>query len=224
MSESAPDAEPPKLTPAERARRRRRRAWIPTGIIVLIILTAVIIALELQRGGGAKPVVEQAGDSRFDKAGIAEIVRTADAQLDVRGPRQASAIGLPTNGSITVGPLNNIAAELDLVGTGGVESLYVDSFRVNSASDYLTTITTTSTEYDYTDLHNELVQDRVLGLTTAQMAAFINAMPNGAGGPSSYFALDVGTGTALGIPTDVKVKCSGLAGCTITTTTTLARK
>jgi len=49
-------------------------------------------------------------------------------------------------------------------------------------------------------------------------------MPNGAGGPTSHFDLPFGTGTALGIPTAVRVSCAGPAGCTVSTNTTLLRK
>lgn len=224
MSEPKSSAGQAKLTPAERQRRRARRAWIPTGIIGLLIIAAVIVALVLQRGGGNKAIVEQAGNSTFDKAGIAEISKTADAQIDVRGPRQASTLGLPANGTKRFGPFLNIATELDLVGTAGAEPLFVDRFAVITKDDYISRIVTTTHEYDYTDLHNELVADRVIGISTTQMAAFINAMPDGAGGPSSYFSLALGTGDALGVPTRVDVKCSGPAGCLVTTTTTLAQK
>jgi hypothetical protein len=61
----------------------------------------------------------------------------------------------------------------------------------------------------------------VLGVTNQQMAAFENAMPNGAGGPNSHFTLAVGDGNALGIPTHVVVSCAGAKGCTVATTTTL---
>jgi hypothetical protein len=223
---SEPDSlrEPRKLTPAERARRRARRAWIPTGVIAILILAAVVIALTFQRIGADKAVVEKAGDSRFDTAGLAEIIKTADVQIDVRGPRKASAVGLPSNGTTKIGPFSNIATELDLVGTGGLDSIFVDSLQLTTRKDYITSIVTKTGEYDYTDLHNDLVADEVVGISTKQMGAFLNAMPDGAGGPDSYFALDVGTGTALGVPTDLKVRCNGPKGCTVTTTTTLAQK
>jgi hypothetical protein len=216
--------ESPKLTPAERRRRRARRAWIPTGIVAVLIVAAIIVALVIQRQGDDKTIVEQAGDSTFDKAGVAEIVRTADVQIDVRGSQKASPLALPADGAIKLGPFSNIAAEVDLVGTSGTEQLFVDSFTVTTKDDYVSTVTTRTKEYDYTDLHSKLVELKVVGISTTQMAAFLNAMPVGAGGPDSYFQLDVGTGTSLGVPTDVTVKCAGPAGCTIRTTTTLARK
>lgn len=221
MSEAPTKAAPKKLTPAERRRRRARLAWIPTGVIALIIIAAVIIALEFQRGGGGKTVVEEPGDSTFTRAGVAEIVKTADVQFDVKDPQRASNLGLPANGRKSFGPFLNIAAEVDLVGTHGTKMLYVDSFAVTTKNDYITTVTTTTHEYDYTDLHSKLVEEEVVGITPAQLGAFEDSMPVGAGGPSSSFALTVGTGTALGVPTKLAVKCSGPAGCVITSTTTL---
>jgi hypothetical protein len=214
----------PKLTQQERRRRKARRAWIPTGIIAGLIVVAIIVAIVVQNGGSGKPVVETAGDTRFNAEGVASILKDADAQIDVRGPRPASAIDLPANSSKNFGPFNGISAELDLVGTNGIQSLYVDSFRITTRDNLLTTISTTSTEFGFAEIHDQLEAESVVGITTKQMAAFENAMPVGAGGPKSFFTLKLGTGTALGIPTRVSVTCAGPKGCTVTTLTTLKQK
>lgn len=213
----------PKLTPEERRRRKARRAWIPTAVIGGLIAIAIVIAIVVQSSGSGKPVVEHAGDTNFTKAGIAEVTKTADAQIDVRGPRQASIVSLPANGSKTFGPFNGIAAELDLVGSHGIDSVFVDSFTVTTRNDYLRSITTQSREFDFADLHNQLDAEAVLGITNAQMARFENAMPVGAGGPTSFFRLDVGTGHDLGVPTAISVVCAGPKGCDVRTVTTLAQ-
>jgi hypothetical protein len=218
------ESTPTKLTPQERARRKKRRAWIPTGIIAGLIVIAIAVAVVIQLSGSAKPVVEKAGDTTFNKAGIVAMQKDADAQIDVRGPRQASVIDLPANGSTTFGPFSGISTELDLVGTGGIQSLYVDSFRVTTKDNYLTTISTTTQEFSFAGIHGQLEAESVVGITPNQMAAFQNAMPVGAGDPTSFFSLSVGTGTALGVPTTVSVKCAGPSGCAVTTVTKLQSK
>ena len=100
---------------------------------------------------------------------------------------------------------------------------HVDSFRVNTSKNAIRTITTTSREFDFNDLHNELVSDRVVGISNQQMGAFQRSMPNGAGGPNSFFTLKVGTGMALGVPTTVSVVCAGPKGCNVRTVTTLEK-
>jgi hypothetical protein len=217
--------ERPKLTPQERARRKKRRAWIPTAIIGGLIVIAVVIALAIQNSGTGKTVVEKPGDTVFSTAGMTAMSKDADAQIEVRGPRQASAIDLPANCSTKFGPYPGISTELDLVGTGGgIQSLFVDSFRVTAKNDYLTTISTTTKEFGFTAIHDQLQAESVVGISAKQFAAFQNAMPAGAGGPDSHFTLAVGTGRALGVPTKVSVSCDGAKGCTVSTVTTLQQK
>lgn len=211
-----------KPTAADRARRRNRASWIVTAVIGAIIVVAIVIAVAVHASGQGKTVVLGPGDTHFTKAGIAKMTRGADAQIDVIGARPASAVQLPADGSRTFGPFENIEAELDLVGKHGIDSLFVDTFTVKTSDDLIRTISTKTAAYSYTDIHNALENDVVVGISPRQMAAFENAMPNGAGDPSSHFSLVVGTGYDLGVPTKVAVKCAGVAGCTITTLTTLA--
>lgn len=217
--------QPSKLTPQERERRKKRRAWIPTGIIGGLIVIAIVVAIAVQNTGSGKPIVLKPGDTIFNKAGVAAMQKDADAQIDVQGPRRASAIDLPANGSTRFGPFPGISAELDLVGTHGtIQSLFVDSFRVTTRDDYITTISTTALEFGFAEIHEQVEEESIVGITTNQMAAFENAMPVGAGGPNSFFTLSIGTGTALGVPTTVTVKCSGPKGCAVTTVTRLQTK
>lgn len=210
-----------KPTSAQRSQRRNRAAWIVTGVIGGLIVVAIVIAVVVHASGAGKTVVLGPGDTHFTKAGIAKMDKGADAQITVTGPRRASDVQLPANATKTFGPYSGIATELDLIGKHGDDSLFVDTFTVTTKNDYITRIATTTKEFDYTDLHDQLEAVGVVGISTNQMAAFENAMPAGAGGPTSHFNLVVGTGYDLGIPTKVAVKCEGAAGCNVTTVTTL---
>src|SRR6202012_6169447 len=129
------------------------------------------------------------GDTHFTKAGIAKMYKGADAQIDVVGVRQASAINLPANAKKTYGPFSGIAAELDLVGKHGVDSLFVDSFTVTTTNNVITSITTSTKEFDYTDLHQHLEAVVVIGISNKQMAQFEDFMPAGVGAPLLHFSL-----------------------------------
>jgi hypothetical protein len=212
---------PPKLTPKERRRRKERRAWIPTIVIAGVILVAIGGAAFFQASGIGKPVQETGGDSKFNLAGIRVINGAADAQVDVRKPLKAASVGLPADSSKTFGPFSNIKLEVDLVGDHGTASIFVDSMRIVTHHDAVTSISTTIHDFGYTFIHDQLVDYSVLGITPQQLAAFEDAMPNGAGDPDSHFTLAVGDGDALGVPTHVTVSCDGANGCTVGTTTAL---
>lgn len=213
----------PPLTPAERRRRKARRAWIPTIVIAGLIVVAVVVAVLVQVSGVSK-VPTVTGNSKFNIAGLRVINGAADVQIDVRGPLSAASVGLPANSSRTFGPFDTIELEVDLVGTSGVERIFVDSMKVVTKHGKVTSISTSTTDSGYLFIRTQLASLDVLGLTPAQMANFENAMPNGAGGPDSHFSLPFGTGNALGVPTAVRVSCDGAKGCTVSTKTTLLTK
>lgn len=211
------------LTPAERRRRKERRAWIPTVVIAGVIIVAVLTAVMLQAAGVFTPVTAS-GDSKFDIAGLRVVNGAADAQIDVRKPLTAASVGLPANSRRTFGPYNDIALEVDLIGTSGTKKIFVDTMRVVTRSGYVTSISTATSDHGFLFIRTQLASLGVLGLTSKQLANFENSMPNGAGGDSSYFSLPFGTGRALGVPTSVTVSCAGPKGCTVSTTTTLPQK
>jgi hypothetical protein len=219
-----PRAQKPSLTPAEKRKRKARRAWIPTIVIGVIILVAIGTALGLQAAGVFKVTTPVAGDSKFNIAGLKVINGAADAQIDVREPLSAASVGLPANSSKTFGPFNTIQLEVDLVGKHGTASIFVDSMHVITRGGHVISVSTSTTNSGYLFLHNQLESLSDLGLSQTQMANFENAMPNGAGGPTSHFSLPFGTGTALGVPTTVNVRCDGAKGCTVSTKTTLLTK
>jgi hypothetical protein len=222
---SAPNKTPkPTLTPAERRRRKARRAWIPTIVIGVIIVATIGAAVLFQAAGTFRSPSPAAGNSKFNIAGVKVIHGSADVQIDVRKPLSAQSVGLPANATRTFGPFDGIQLEVDLVGPHDTESIFVDKMRVVTRGGLVTSISTATTNSGYVFIRSQLASLDVLGLTPTQTANFDNAMPNGAGGPTSHFDLPFGTGTALGIPTAVRVACAGPKGCTISTNTTLLRK
>lgn len=221
MSSAPPVEKKAPLTPAERRRRKQRRAWIPTIVIGAVILVAVVTAISLNAAGVFRVTKPVAGDSKFNIAGIKVIDGAADVQIDVRKPLSTAKVGLPADSKKTFGPFNGVELQVDLVGKTGIQSIFVDSMRVTTGNGFVTSLATTTTGSGFSFIHNQLESMTGLGLTTAQMARFEDAMPNGAGGPSSHFSLPFGTGNALGVPTTVDVRCAGANGCTVTTKTTL---
>jgi hypothetical protein len=192
-------------------------------VIAGVIVAVIVVAAVLQASGLFMPVTSS-GDSKFNIAGLKVINGAADAQVDVRKPLTAKSVGLPANSDRTFGPFNGIELEVDLVGTTGTKRIFVDSMRVVTRDGYVRSVSTTTHEFGYLFIRSQISSLNVLGLTSRQMTAFENAMPNGAGDEHSYFSLPFGTGNALGVPTAVTVGCAGPKGCTVSTRTTLLQK
>jgi hypothetical protein len=213
----------PTLTPAERRKRKARRAWIPTVVIGVVILGAIAAAV-LSQAAGLGKVISSSGDSKFNIAGLRVINGAADVQIDVRKPLSATSVGLPANGSRTFGPYDSIQLEVDLIGPSGEKRIFVGSMTVATHDGLVTSIATDSRDSGYLFIRTQLASLSDLGLTDQQTADFENRMPNGAGGPTSHFSLPFGTGHALGVPTTVTVSCAGAKGCDVATRTTLLTK
>jgi hypothetical protein len=224
VTDAASGKQKPAPSAAESRRRKAPRAWILTIVIGALILVAIAAALVYQSSSAGKVVALSSGNSKFTIAGLKVINGAADVQIDVRHPLSAKSVGQPANSGRTFGPFKGIQLEVDLVGTHDAASIFVDSMHVVTHNGYVTTISTSTTDSGYTFIRDQIASLNVLGLTTTQMADFENSMPDGAGGPKSYFSLPFGTGTALGIPTTVRVSCAGPKGCTVSTATTLKTK
>jgi hypothetical protein len=221
VTESRPTK--PELTPAQLARRKQLRGWIPAGIFVVLIAVVAVITIQLTSNGLGKHVAVLPGVSHFTAKGIKNINATHTVRFDLRRlPLSTEAIQLAPDTSKTFGPYDPAYAELDILTPGGPTSLFVGSFTVSSRGGVLASITTDSPEPDFASMHSQLYSEANVGLSKAQLGAFMNAVP-APGKSGSVFSLTVGTGTALGAPTTVSVVCKGAAGCDIKSVTRVPR-
>jgi predicted regulator of Ras-like GTPase activity (Roadblock/LC7/MglB family) len=212
------------LTAAERARRRQRRAWIPAIIALVVIVVVGIVAATLVGNGLGRHVAVLPGVSHFTPKGIRNINETNSARFDLRNvPLDTRAIQLAPDGDKKFGPYGDAYAELTFVTKSGPLSLYVGSFHVISAGGMLTEITTDTHEPDFATMHTDLYQIANVGVTTTQLGAFMKTIPV-PGKHGSVFAIKVGTGTALGVPTTVSAICAGAKGCDVRTVSRLPRQ
>ena len=87
-------------------------AWIPAAILIVIMGGVVATVLVIQRSDLVKPLpqptvgqVTELNWSAFTPDGLAYIDRSRDVRIDLsRAPVDASALGLPDDGTTTVGP------------------------------------------------------------------------------------------------------------------------
>jgi hypothetical protein len=112
---------------------RRKRPWwfrwLPTLALVLAIGVVVATAATLLRGGIAEPAprategqVTELNWSIFTQAGLAYIDRSRQVRIDFAdAPVEAAPLGLPDDGTLTIGPKSSGDVELDygFIASGG---------------------------------------------------------------------------------------------------------
>ena len=117
------------------------RGWIPATILVVIIAGIFVTMSLLVANGLGRPVpaatdgqVTDLNWSIFTPKGLAYIDESRNVRIDLsKTPVDASALGLPDDGSITIGPKGNGDVVLDyyLIVNGGGEGLGGDKFTVS---------------------------------------------------------------------------------------------
>jgi hypothetical protein len=124
---------------------RRKRpwwlGWIPAGILAVLIAGTVVTTSILVSNGLGRPVPQatqgQVTDknwSTFTAEGLAYIDASRNVRIDfARAPVDAASLGLPANGSITIGPKDNGDVTLDyyLIVNGGAPGQGGDKFTVS---------------------------------------------------------------------------------------------
>jgi hypothetical protein len=115
--------------------------WIPATILGLIIVGVIVTMSVLVAGGLGRPVpsatdgqVTDLNWSIFTPKGLAYIDESRNVRIDFsHAPVDAAALGLPENGSITIGPKDNGDTVLDyyLIVDGGGQGLGGDKFTVS---------------------------------------------------------------------------------------------
>ncbi len=130
------------------ARAKRKRpwwfGWIPAAVLVLLIAATVITTSILVSDGLGQPVpqptVGQVTDknwSIFTAEGLAYIDASRNVRIDFsHAPVDAAALGLPADGTITIGPKDNGDVTLDyyLIVLGGGAGQGGDKFTVSQLS------------------------------------------------------------------------------------------
>lgn len=129
------------MTAAAKRKRPRWLAWIPAGVLVLLIAGTVITTSILVSNGLGQPVPQatygQVTDknwSTFTAEGLAYIDASRNVRIDFsHAPVDAAALGLPADGSITIGPKDNGDITLDyyLIVNGGAPGQGGDKFTVS---------------------------------------------------------------------------------------------
>lgn len=115
--------------------------WIPATILLVLIAGTIVTTSLLVAGGLGKPVpaatdgqVTDLNWSIFTAKGLAYIDKSREVRIDFsRAPVDAAALGLPADGSITIGPKDNGDVVLDyyLIVNGGAEGQGGDKFTVS---------------------------------------------------------------------------------------------
>lgn len=211
---------PSLRTPEEQRRRKALLGWIPALVIVVILVAGVWIALVVAGQGIGQPrtlppAVGPNGYSTFDDAGQRYISDERTVWIDLRqSPIRASELSLPDAGTLVIGPRDGVSYYLGLYGNDTPVKLAVDSIDITTDAGILTTVTAhVVPSGGFADVEAALGQATAYGLADADVTAFTDdaRVQNRAGKPYSRSI----TGTALGVPIDVKVQCASATECSV---------
>ncbi len=122
--------------------KRRLIGWIPSIVLVVIIIGVMVTGGVLLSSDRVKPVasptVGQVTDlnwSSFTPEGLDYLARTREVRIDLSdAPVDAAPLGLPDDGTVELAPIDNIDVVLDysLIINGGGEAPGGDKFIVSS--------------------------------------------------------------------------------------------
>lgn len=216
----------------ERRRRALIRTWLPTGIILAVIVGVVVTtAVLLGNGLGAPapaPTVGQITEDRrsvFTQDGLDYIASTRVVRIDLSQPPVAAApLGLPDAGDVVLPVIATGDTELDytlkVYGGGDAPSgiaLPVPTITVSTAGGAITAVQAPSRDVSpFRVLLSSLTaradefgwpageQERVLAEVAADTAS------------GSPFSFDLGPGDRLGLGVTVRVACDADGFCTPT--------
>jgi hypothetical protein len=197
------------------------RSWIPSFIIVGILLAGASVAVVVQLQGighprTLPPAVGDHGYSKFDDAGMRYISDTRKVWIDLRSlPMSAASLKLPASDTVSIGPREGVDEYFGLYGNGTPVQLPVESIQVVTKSGLLDHVEAIVESHGYfADVREALEGARAYGIDDEQIESFIQTATklNRAG---TAFSKTVGPGDALGPPITVKIECEVSSDCRV---------
>lgn len=206
----------------EQLRKRKvRRAWIPSIIIVLVLAGAAGVSLAVMGQGvgqprTAPPAVAANGYSRFDDAGQRYISDTRRVWVDLRKtPIAVGPLDLPAESSLQFGPRQGVSYYLGLYGADGPIRSDIDSVALRTEGGYLTRITVNAAPaVSFGALEGAMAQATAYGISEADIATVLDEgrVLNREG---KGYSREIGPGTTLGVPVTAKVSCDTKQSCSL---------
>ncbi len=206
-------------------------AWIPAFVLVLLIGAVATTVVLVQRSDIGKPLpkptvgqVTELNWSSFTKEGLAYIDRSRNVRIDLsKPPVDASALGLPDDGTTTIGPTDYGDRDNDyyVIVSGGGEGhggtkLTVTQLDITTEGGLVTGLA--ASEIDALPFRNALalLQGEVdeFGWAPIDSAAVFNDWVDTTGAGNRYeFA--TGAGTRLGFSIVGTVTCEPQSVCAV---------
>lgn len=216
------------------ARRPAWVGWIPAAVLLVLIAGVGVTVVLLFRGGIAEPApaptagqVDERNWSVFTEEGVAYIDRTRVPRIDLSNPPvQAGPLGLPADGTLTVGPLDNGDVQLDyrLILNGGGElpggmSITATQFTLTTADGVLRSIVAPTREaFPFRSVLDDLAS-RADDFGWQVDEASILATAGDATRAGTPFEFTVGPAERVGMGVAATVSCEG-GGCRVAYTVT----
>jgi len=205
--------------------------WIPAAALVVVIAgIAVTTTVLLNQGLGEplpKPTVGQVTElnwSSFSEEGLDYIDRSRDVRIDLsRAPVDASALGLPDDGTTTIGPTDYGDRDNDyyVIISGGGEGyggtkLTVAQLSITTEGGLVTGLSAPVTgELPFRNAL-ALLQDNAdeFGWETLDSSAVFTDWVDTTGAGEQY-TFDIGPGTRLGFAISATTTCEPQSSCVV---------
>lgn len=191
-------------------RRRRRLAWIPAILGVLLIAGVVTATLVAQNRKLGVPVPAPTADSRFDAKGLDYIARSRITRVNIAVlPISTSSLGLTANQVVHISSAAGLPEYLQLEGNRRYAQLTADAFTITAKDGFVRSIRWSSADLTgFPDLSRELAGAFQFGLSSAQATSALDAvrLHNHDHSPFAQTFPPVAT---FGVPVTVQVAADG---------------
>ncbi len=215
-----------RVLSAEASRRRERRGWLPSVVILAILIAAgVVTALVLQGVQSirsAPTALGPNGSSTFGPAGIKYIERTRTVRVDLSGSTPSAAtLGLTPNGTVTVRPSQTLVSTLRLAGDGTATETPIDSVEITTRAGAISVVRwSTPASIGFADLSSALLDSTAFGVDPAAIDAVLTGV-RVANRQGTAYSHTFAPATALGSSVTISVRCLSASACSASYVATL---
>lgn len=207
-------------------RRPAWLSWLPAIILSVIIVGVVVTGIVLAQGGLGAPApkptqgqVTELNWSAFTEEGLAYIERSREVRIDLSDKGEgAAALGLPADGTITIGPhpeglFYSFIFKGGDIGQGG-DKLFVSSLDITTAGGEVSHIHAVIEDVEnFRDTVNRLSSEAELFGWDTSIVDGIFDMVAAATAAGEPYTFTFGPGDAVGTPVAATAECEQSGYC-----------